>query len=520
MDMFWLNHEQLLKGVNLGFQRYLSRQVKWDRRLIGIFGAKGVGKTTLLLQRIKLAYGDSHEALYLPLDNIWFQERCMLSETVRQFYEEGGRHLFLDNVHRYGSWVQAIECLHDDYPDMQIVFAAPLLVEGEKTEMPFDGKGDWYTLHTMSFREYLSYEGALDLKPVPLDELLLNHAEVTQQVMDEVNIVPIFRNYLEHGCYPFYWEDPDAFNFRLQDLVRDSIDVDLPAIRQMNNAMFRKMKQLLIQLAQEAPEFPRMQALTSKYEADNTHIHRLLGYIKEIGVLRILQVRKEDGTLARSYRSFLANTNLMASLFREMERVYVGETFFVDQMDAFNFRLQDLVRDSIDVDLPAIRQMNNAMFRKMKQLLIQLAQEAPEFPRMQALTSKYEADNTHIHRLLGYIKEIGVLRILQVRKEDGTLARSYRSFLANTNLMASLFREMERVYVGETFFVDQMSNCGTVELLHNGDYRVNEKYTFMIGDPLMDYERIKNVENAFAAIHGQPKSVGNKIPVWALGLCY
>ena len=225
MDMFWLNHEQLLKGVNLGFQRYLSRQVKWDRRLIGIFGAKGVGKTTLLLQRIKLAYGDSHEALYLPLDNIWFQERCMLSETVRQFYEEGGRHLFLDNVHRYGSWVQAIECLHDDYPDMQIVFAAPLLVEGEKTEMPFDGKGDWYTLHTMSFREYLSYEGALDLKPVPLDELLLNHAEVTQQVMDEVNIVPIFRNYLEHGCYPFYWEDPDAFNFRLQDLVRDSIDV-------------------------------------------------------------------------------------------------------------------------------------------------------------------------------------------------------------------------------------------------------------------------------------------------------
>ena len=121
----------------------------------------------------------------------------MLSETVRQFYEEGGRHLFLDNVHRYGSWVQAIECLHDDYPDMQIVFAAPLLVEGEKTEMPFDGKGDWYTLHTMSFREYLSYEGALDLKPVPLDELLLNHAEVTQQVMDEVNIVPIFGNYLE-----------------------------------------------------------------------------------------------------------------------------------------------------------------------------------------------------------------------------------------------------------------------------------------------------------------------------------
>ena len=101
MDMYRLNHEQLLKGVNLSFRRYLSRQVKWDRGIIGIFGAKGVGKTTLLLQHIKSTYGDSNEALYLPLDNIWFQERRMLSRVVKQFYEEGGRHLFLDNVHRW-----------------------------------------------------------------------------------------------------------------------------------------------------------------------------------------------------------------------------------------------------------------------------------------------------------------------------------------------------------------------------------------------------------------------------------
>lgn len=396
MDMFRLNHEQLLKGVNMSFQRYLSRKIKWDKRLIGIFGAKGVGKTTLLLQHIKSAYGDSHEALYLPLDNIWFQERQMLSETVKQFYEKGGRHLFLDNIHRYGNWMQTIERLLEDYPDMQVVFTAPLLAEGEMPDLSFGGKGNWYTLHTMSFREYLSYEGALELKPVPLDELLLNHAEITQQVMDEINVVPVFRNYLEHGCYPFYWEDPDAFNFRLQDLVRDSVDVDLPAVHHMSNTVSRKMKQLLILLAKEAPEFPRMQTLISKNEMDNVQIHKLLGYVEGIRALRILQVRKEGGGLARSYRSFLANTNLLASLFREMERIYWGETFFVDQM----------------------------------------------------------------------------------------------------------------------------SNCGTVELLHNGDYRVNGKYTFVIGDPLMDYERIKNVENAFAAIHGQPKSVGNKIPIWALGLCY
>lgn len=160
--------------------------------------------------------------------------------------------------------MQTIERLLEDYPDMQVVFTAPLLAEGEMSDLSFGGKGNWYTLHTMSFREYLSYEGALELKPVPLDELLLNHAEITQQVMDEINVVPVFRNYLEHGCYPFYWEDPDAFNFRLQDLVRDSVDVDLPAVHHMSNTVSRKMKQLLILLAKEAPEFPRMQTLISK----------------------------------------------------------------------------------------------------------------------------------------------------------------------------------------------------------------------------------------------------------------
>lgn len=277
------------------------------------------------------------------------------------------------------------------------LLAAPQEVEGEKMEPSLGGKGViGIRCIPCRFVNICPMKVRWTSNRSHWTELLLHHAEVTQQVMDTINIVPIFRNYLEHGCYPFYWEDPDAFNFRLQDLVRDSVDVDLPAIRQMNNAMSRKMKQLLIQLAKEAPEFPRMQVLTSKYEMDNTQIHKLLDYIKEIGVLRILQVRKEDGGLTRSYRSFLANTNLMASLFREMERIYLGETFFVDQM----------------------------------------------------------------------------------------------------------------------------SNCGTVELLHNGDYRVNGKYTFVIGDPLMDYERIKNVENTFAAIHGQLKSVGNKIPIWALGLCY
>lgn len=394
MDIHRLNHAQLIKGVSMSFQRFLSRKINWDSRLIGIFGARGVGKTTLLLQHIKSVFGDADKALYLPLDNIWFQIGG-LAQTVKDFCAAGGTHLFLDNVHRYEDWMPTVAKFAETYPELRIVFVTSSLIPSNKLKRTFKEDAAFYTLPTMSFREYLDYEGALEMEPYSLDELLLNHADIVQKVMDEINVVPIFRNYLEHGCYPFYWEDPDAYFFRLEDMMSDSVDIDLPAIVSSDYGMQHKIKQLLLFLATAAPEIPRIPEITKSLKLDNAQIHKFMEYIEAMGVIRILQSS-----------------------------------------------------DSM-----------------------------PE---------------------------------LRLRK----------SYLANTNLLASLFREEGRIYTGETFFVDQMSNCASVEMFPNNDFRINGKYTFAVGDPLMDFKRIGNGENMFGAINGLPKSSGNRMPIWVLGLCY
>lgn len=395
MDIHRSNHEQLLKGVGMGFQRYLLRQIKWDKRLIGIFGANGVGKTTLVLQHIKSAFGDSGQALYLSLDSIWFQDRKQFPVTVAEFYEAGGTHLFLDNVQQYDNWLLMIGRFCSTYPNLNIVFIAPSALSFSKIQKALTVQITPYTLNTMSFREYLSYEGAMDLKPVPLDELLLNYAEISSNVIEEVNVVPIFRNYLEHGCYPFYWDDPDAFFFRLQDLIRDSIDMDFAPAVSSDPKVLRRMKLLILELAKLAPKMPRMQD--------------------------------------------------------------------VPQCDGEDF--------------------------------------------------------SQAGRLAEALEEMGWLRVFTEKGTSGPKAVK-RSFLGNTNLQSALFLETDRIYSGEIFFIDQMANIGEVEWLGKTDYRVNDKYSFIIGDPLMDYDRIKGVENSFAAIHGQPKSLQNKMPIWVLGLCY
>lgn len=394
MDMHRLNHRQLLKGVSLSFQRYLSRQIKWDKKLIGIFGTRGVGKTTLVLQHIKSTFGDSATALYLSLDNIWFQEG-VLYKTGKQFQEQGGTHLFLDNVHRYEGWIQEVRKLYRSCSNLHIVFIAPQLLPVSKIQRSLGDDLAAYTLNTLSFREYLSYEGAMDLKPYSLDDILANHVEITERVMEEINVVPIFRNYLDHGCYPFYWEDPDAYFFRLQDLMRDSVDIDLPALFPTDYKMLTKIKQLMLMLAESAPLMPRVPELAKELELENAHVQKLIEYTEAIGELHLLE-----------------------------------------------------------------------------------------------------------------------------SKEGESQERLRKLYLGNTNLLFGLFLEADRIYTGETFFVDQMSNIAPIELLPNNDFLVDGKYTFMTGDPLMDYDRIKDTANAFAAVYGQPKSSGKKIPIWALGLCY
>lgn len=395
MNIYRLNHVQLIKGTTTSFQRYLYKRIKWTHRVIGITGPSGTGKTTLLLQRIKLAFGDSTAALYLPLDNIWFRQDT-LTTVAHDFYASGGKYLFLDNVHRYAGWIREVEDIVKSYPDLSVVFAAPSVFPIKKIQTMLNGTVGHYPLTTMSFREYLTYENILDLKPFSLEEILQNHAAIGKDVAAHINIAQVFRNYLEHGCYPFYWEDPDAFPFRLQDLVNRSIDRDRPAFHSTDMWISDHLKKLILQLA----------SLTS--------------------------VKIKSSELAAA-----------TQLDREELRIY-------------------------------------------------------------------------LHSCV----EMGLIHILHL-EESPFQNRIQKIYPANTNLLMALSKtEKDRIQLGETFFVDQLKNFGKVEWLGNHEFKVNDTYLIQVGDPLMNYDRIKDQENAYAAVYGLPKSIYNRMPVWLLGLCY
>ena len=205
METLRRTYHRLIQETELSLFRYLYGDIRWTNRLIGIMGARGTGKTTLLLQHIKETFPDRDKALYVSLDNIWFSSNRLI-DLAEQFYAYGGTHLFLDEVHRYKDWAVEIKNIYDSFPRLHIVFTGSSLLEVYKSQADLSRRAVCYSLLGLSFREFLQFENKLEYAPIVLDDILVNHQGIAEEIGRNLKVLPNFRNYLSYGYYPFYKE--------------------------------------------------------------------------------------------------------------------------------------------------------------------------------------------------------------------------------------------------------------------------------------------------------------------------
>ena len=322
-----------LDNTPTAFHRYAHTVIDWDNRLIGIKGARGVGKTTLVLQHAKETYGFSEEALYVSLDNLWFSDHSLV-ELARYFYLHGGRHLFLDEVHCYKQWQTALKNLYDDYPDMTIVYTGSSMLQMAAAEGDLSRRLMDYEMRGMSFREYLTFEGVMSIPPVPLEQLLTDHVAIAHEVKRSIpSVLPLFEQYLRQGYYPFYKEVSSGFDIRLQHIVSQILEVDYPAVDEISVATIRKAKKMLMVLAEHVPQVPTMNTLYAQLETDRSQGLKILYSLARGGLLALLTDNtKSLKVLCRPEKIFLNNTNLMYALGRKTDIGTIRETFFMNQL--------------------------------------------------------------------------------------------------------------------------------------------------------------------------------------------
>ena len=330
------NYHRKIARIDLRFKRYLYDQINWSARIISIKGARGVGKTTMLLQHILENYEDIDKTLYASLDDLWFSTHSLI-DLVDWADQHGVQRLYLDEVHKYARWKGTLKNIYDSYPDMSIVYTSSSLLIMDNATVDLSRRQTAYTLYGMSFREFLAFENILHYPAIALEDLLQNHVRHAMQIVRNVKMASYFEAYLEHGYYPFYREVGEDFASRLREIVSVVIDSDLPAVENMTFETLQKVKKLVMIISERVPFEPKMSELWTQLVTNNELGLRMLYALDKAQIFALLTSKvKNYKFLYKPDKIFLGNPNLMHVLCPLVNKGNERETLFCCQLQVNN----------------------------------------------------------------------------------------------------------------------------------------------------------------------------------------
>lgn len=319
-----------INSVSLDFKRYLYKKIHYQHRLISISGARGTGKTTLLLQIGALL--DKKPVLYVALDDLFFTNNSLYSLS-EEFVKIGGQLLLLDEVHKYPNWSREIKLIHDDFQDMQVFFTSSSILDLQYGESDLSRRVSKYVLHDMSFREYLAFHHNLNFASLTLDEIVKHHEDISLQLLEKFKPFKFFHNYLKFGSYPYFIGDEEDYYQKLLNTVNLVLDVDLPAIHKIDYEAIVKIKRLLYFLSVNVPFTPNISKLSEKLSINRNMLVQSIQLLEKAKMLHALYKQgRSISMLNKPDKIWLHNTNLIYAIGKSPDRGSLRETFFLNQV--------------------------------------------------------------------------------------------------------------------------------------------------------------------------------------------
>lgn len=335
METLFLKHDLYYKSTSTNIVREQIDSIDWDDRLIAIVGPKGVGKSTLLRQYIKLHYPEhSRKALYCSLDSLYFSSHRLI-DLITDFVAIGGERLFLDEIHKYkGPWSSELKESYDLYPQLKIVISGSSLLKILNCEADLSRRCVIYHMQGLSYREYLSFYHNIHFPKVCLESILENPHSLSDAVMEKCHPLEFFHDYFKYGYYPFYLEGRFSYYTRIEQVVTYTLEVEMPELHLVDIAGVRKLKKMMSIISEEVPFSLNSNKLANAIGATRETV---VLYLHQMGRARLLNLlfsgAKDYAKLAKPDKLYLENTNMLYALcVREPEIGTVRETFAVTHL--------------------------------------------------------------------------------------------------------------------------------------------------------------------------------------------
>ena len=329
----------MLSDTPVGFHRYMYDKIDWSDRLIGLKGPRGVGKTTLLLQRAK-EFLDRNTTLLVNADDLYFTSHTLV-DLADDFVRLGGKVLMIDEVHKYKEWSRELKLIYDYHKDLKVVFTGSSILDIEEGEADLSRRVVPYEMQGLSFREYMKMFKGIDLPLLNLGDVLSNKIVVPEGF----HPYAYFNEYLRIGYYPF--SNESQFERRLMQVVNKTIEVDIPQYTDMTASAIRKLKRLMSIVSESVPFKPNLSSNSQVLGISRNLLPEWFVYMEKAGL--IMQLRDDTGGirgLGKVDKVYIDNTALMYMLGRENTDIgNVRETFFLNQTRVMHDVLTSSVSD-------------------------------------------------------------------------------------------------------------------------------------------------------------------------------
>jgi len=325
--------DRLIQETSVNFIRFLFDDINWDNRLTGISGARGAGKTTLILQHMKKSFGYSEKALYAELDHFFFAENS-LYDFAEQFEREGGEILYLDEVHKYKNWSQDLKLIYDNLISLKVIFTSSSALEIYKGSHDLSRRLILYHLPGLSIREFALLKYNYSLPRLTLNDILFQQREIIAQFQSSFKPVKLIKEYSTHGYYPYFVENENLYHDKLLNILNVVIENDLPIIFGIDFNSVLKLKKLVSIIARLVPYKPNIKKLAEQIGVTRETLLRHLFYLEKAQIVKWLGKDPQGiNYLNKPEKLYLQNTNLIYALEHESPNTgNIRETFFLSQL--------------------------------------------------------------------------------------------------------------------------------------------------------------------------------------------
>lgn len=323
----------LIRSVSFPHQRDVLGNVNWNWRMNSIVGARGTGKTTLLLQQLAEKQRQGYEVLYVRLDDLYFADHRLV-DLAESFRRQGGAYLYVDETHKYEGWSKELKSIYDTMPELKVVFSGSSVIELTKQDADLSRRALVYTMPGLSFREYLLLGGIINLAPLTLQEILSQHVEIAADISGAIPVLKHFSNYLTQGYYPFFLEKDRDYGLTLEQIIRTVMETDLRVIEGFDPAQSQRMLTLLKIIASSAPFKPNISKISERTGLHRQTVLQYLRYLEQARMIRLINLHdRHISRLQKPDKILLENPNLFYVLSQEYANTgSLRETFALSQL--------------------------------------------------------------------------------------------------------------------------------------------------------------------------------------------